>query len=248
MVRLLAASALALLFASPAAAMVGGAAPAQPAIARHIVLITGTRGLCTGVAIAPDLVLTAAHCVVRSANFRLTASDRRRFTAKDVAGVTPHPQYLSGSDGPDLALVRLAALPPAILPPAPLSDRRAPISAGERFLVAGFGITAPRDRKIPATPLAAELIATERPSSQRVSLVDPETLGEAAGLGACNGDSGGPVFEQRSGELALVGIVSWSRATDGEPGCGYITGVIPLPRYRYWIVETAAKMGASLAP
>src|SRR5713101_7641665 len=44
--------------AAPAAAMVGGAAPADQAIARQVVLIVGGRSLCTGVAIAPDLVLT----------------------------------------------------------------------------------------------------------------------------------------------------------------------------------------------
>ena len=45
-------------------AMVGGAPPADSAIARHVVLLVGSRGnSCSGVAIARDLVLTAAHCV-----------------------------------------------------------------------------------------------------------------------------------------------------------------------------------------
>src|SRR5258708_38912235 len=45
-------------------AMVGGAPPADPAVARHGVLLVGSRGnSCSGVAIARDLVLTAAHCV-----------------------------------------------------------------------------------------------------------------------------------------------------------------------------------------
>jgi len=46
-------------------AMVGGAPPADPAVARHVVLLVGSRGnSCSGVAIARDLVLTAAHCVL----------------------------------------------------------------------------------------------------------------------------------------------------------------------------------------
>ena len=35
---------------------------------------------------------------------------------------------------------------------------------------------------------------------------------------------------------------------DAEPRCGYISGVIPLPRYHYWITEQAAKLGSPLEP
>src|SRR5262249_17780232 len=74
----------------------------------------------------------------------------------------------------------------------------------------------------------------------------PKKLGETAGFGVCNGDSGGPVFDER--DRALVGIVSWSGRTDGEAVCGFVTGVIPLARYRYWISETAARLGSPLEP
>src|SRR5262249_17521510 len=87
---------------------------------------------------------------------------------------------------------------------------------------------------------------TDRPSSQQLSLIDPKKLGETAGFGVCNGDSGGPVFDER--DRALVGIVSWSGRTDGEPVCGFVTGVIPLARYHYWILATAARLGSPLEP
>ena len=93
---------------------------------------------------------------------------------------------------------------------------------------------------------AVTLVATDRPSSQQLSLIDPRKLGETAGFGVCNGDSGGPVFDER--DRALVGIVSWSGRTDGEAVCGFVTGVIPLARYRYWILETAARLGSPLEP
>ena len=63
---------------SPAAAMVGGALPADQTIARHVVLIVGGAMLCTGVAIAPDLVLTAAHCVLSNGKYRLVSFEGRR--------------------------------------------------------------------------------------------------------------------------------------------------------------------------
>jgi hypothetical protein len=243
-----AASALACLALSvtTAAAMVGGAQPAEQSIARHVVLIVGGNNLCTGVAIAPDLVLTAAHCVLANGKYRLLAFEGRRPAVKDVASVAPHPQFSPRSDAPDLALVKLAAPPPPGLTPATFSERRVPPSVGDRFIVAGFGVAVQGDRKSAGRLRAAVLVATDRPSSQQLSLVDPRKLGESAGLGVCNGDSGGPVFDAQ--DRALIGIISWSSRTDGEPVCGFVSGIIPLARYRNWIVDTAEKLGSPLAP
>jgi secreted trypsin-like serine protease len=234
------------LCASPAAAMVGGAPRADQAVARHVVLIVGGRNLCTGVAIAPDLVLTAAHCVLSNGKYQLVTFEGRRPTVKDVASVVPHPQFAPRSDSPDLALVKLAAQTAANLVPAAFSERRVPPAVGERFIVAGFGVAVQGDRRTAGKLRAATLVATDRPSSQQLSLVDPQKLGDSAGLGVCNGDSGGPVLDER--DRALVGIVSWSGRTDGEPVCGFVSGVIPIARYRYWILETAAKLGSPLEP
>src|SRR5262249_49699027 len=61
---------LLLAIGAPAAAMVGGAAPVSEGVTRAIVIITGSRGnLCTGTALARDLVLTAAHCVAPAATY-----------------------------------------------------------------------------------------------------------------------------------------------------------------------------------
>ncbi len=234
------------LASSPATAVVGGASLADQAIARHVVLIVGGRALCTGVAIAPDLVLTAAHCVLSNGKYRLVSFEGRRSAVKDVMSVAPHPQFSPSPDSPDLALVKLAIHPAPNLTPVPFSDRRAPPEVGDRFIVAGFGVGVQGDRRTAGKLRTATLVATHRPSSQQLSLIDPQKLGEAAGLGVCNGDSGGPVLDARDG--ALVGIVSWSARTDGEPVCGFVSGVVPLARYRYWITETAAKLGSPLEP
>jgi len=210
------------------------------------VLIAGERSLCSGVAIAPDLVLTAAHCVFDNGKYRLVTFEGRRSGSKEVTAVTPHPQFSPRSDAPDLALVKLAARPAPNLIPVAFSDRRAPPSVGDRFIVAGFGVAVQGDRKSAGKLRAATLVATERPNSQQLSLVDPLKLGDSAGLGVCNGDSGGPVFDEN--DHTLVGIISWSSRNDGEPVCGFLSGIIPLPRYRYWIFETATRMGSPLQP
>ena len=243
--RALVALACLALAGKPANAIVGGARFADEAIARHVVLIVGAQHLCSGVAIAPDLVLTAAHCVPSTGKYRLMTFDGRRPTVKDVANVAAHPQFSGRADAPDLALIKLAG-PVANLRPVAFSERRTPPSVGDRFIVAGFGVGVQGDRRTAGKLRAATLVATDRPSSQQLSLVDPHKLGDSAGFGVCNGDSGGPVFEER--DRALVGIVSWSARTDGEPICGFVSGVIPLARYRYWILETAAKLGSPLEP
>jgi secreted trypsin-like serine protease len=239
-------AALALLCPLPAGGLVGGASPADPAIARYVVMIAGGHTLCSGVAIASDLVLTAAHCVLENGKYRLLKFEGRRAVSKEVTAVTPHPQFSPRSDAPDLALVKLAARPPANLAPVVFSERRAPPMVGDRFLVAGFGVAVQGDRRSAGRLRVATLVATARPSSQQLSLVDPQKLGESAGLGVCNGDSGGPVLDEN--DHSLVGIVSWSSRNDGEPMCGFFSGIIPLPRYRYWIFETAEKMGSALHP
>jgi len=241
----LALAALALSLSS-ASALVGGARPAEEAIARYTVLIVGGHNLCSGVAIAHDLVLTAAHCVLANGRYRLMAFEGGKPTIKEVASVAPHPQFSPRADSPDLALVKLASPPPPNLNAAPFSDRRAPPQVGDRFIVAGFGVGVQGKRGTAGVLRAATLVATDRPSSQQLSLVDPQKLGEKAGLGVCNGDSGGPVLDAQ--DLTLVGIISWSSRTDGEPVCGFVSGIIPLARYHYWIVDTAAKLGSPLEP
>jgi len=183
--------------------------------------------------------------VPSTGKYRLMTFDGRRPAVKDVANVAAHPQFSTRADAPDLALVKLAGSV-TNLPPVAFSERRAPPSVGDRFIVAGFGVGVQGDRRTAGKLRAATLVATDRPSSQQLSLVDPHKLGDSAGFGVCNGDSGGPVFDER--DHALVGIVSWSARTDGEPICGFVSGAIPLARYRYWIAETAVKLGSPLEP
>ena len=85
MLRALSTVATCIALSAPASAMVGGAQTAEQSIARHVVLILGAHSLCTGVAVAPDLVLTAAHCVLANGKYRLVAFTGRR-PAVDASG------------------------------------------------------------------------------------------------------------------------------------------------------------------
>ena len=245
------ACACALAFSLPAGAMVGGAQPATDAVARAVVMLTGSHGtFCSGVALAPMLVLTAAHCVLPGADYKLIEFDAARQPAlKDVAAIARHPEFdvnavLRHRVTADVALLKLAA--PAKTAAAALAPPALPIAAGDRFVVAGYGLAVHGDGKTGGTVRAATLAATGQPGTLQIRLVDPATKGERAGLGACTGDSGAPVFRDVGGALAVVGVVSWSTGPGLSDGCGGLTGVTPLARYRGWIVGQAGKMGSPL--
>ncbi len=238
----------------PAAALVGGAEAAdETAAARHAVLIVGSRGTsCTGAAIARDLVLTAAHCVPPGATYKLVEFDERHQPSlQDIASVMPHPQFnlqslIGHRATADLALIKLVQPLAAHTDPVPLGTPRGPVTVGERFLVVGYGLAERRNPKSGGTIRAAILVATGRPGSLQIRLVDPATRGERPGLGACAGDSGAPVFEEAAGGRVIIGLVSWSTGPAGSAGCGGLTGVTPLSRYRAWVVETARTLGSPL--
>jgi secreted trypsin-like serine protease len=230
----------------PAAAMVGGASAPPDSMARAVVLVVGSRGnFCSGAALARDLVLTAAHCVLPGAVYKIVEYERGQPQLRDVARVTAHPQFnlqslLAHRATADVALLKLAA-PLAGITPARLGPTLT-VAAGDTFLVAGLGVAVRGDGKSGGTVRAASLIATGRPGTLQIRLVDAATLGEKEGLGACTGDSGAPVFANG----AIIGVVSWSTGPRNSAGCGGLTGVTPLFLYRGWVTDSAKLLGNQL--
>src|SRR5262245_41364104 len=106
-------TALLLLLASPASALTGNAPPAAGWAAHAIVMIVDSRDdLCTGTALTQDLVLTAAHCVVRNVNYRVKAYQTGG--AVPVRAIVRHPRfdyasYAASRATADVALIKLVA-------------------------------------------------------------------------------------------------------------------------------------------
>src|SRR5215470_4309548 len=232
--------------------MVGGAPPADPVIASHLVLLVGSHGnSCSGVAIARDLVLTAAHCVSPGADYKLVVFDAaHQPELKDVAAIARHPQFalatlLAHRATADVALLKLAAALPRVFAPALLAPANRTVAIGDKLIVAGYGVTVRGDGRSGGTARAATLAVTGQPGGLQIRLFDPITKGERPGLGACTADSGAPAFEPDQFH-AVIGVVSWTTGPQLTDGCGGLTGITPLARYRAWIVETAGKMGSLL--
>ncbi len=238
-------AAMSLAAMSAANAMVGGAPAAEGGIGRAVITIVGSRGnFCSGALIAPDIVLSAAHCTTPDATYKIVAYDaKRQPTLLDVRRVALHPQFnaqgiAAHRASADVALLQLAAPMPGAIAPVPLGAPIQPITTGASFTVAGIGVTRRGDGKSGGTVRSAALVATGRPGTLQIRLVDPATNNTREGLGACTGDSGAPVFEAQNGRSVVVGVVSWSTGASNAAGCGGLTGVTPLTLYKDWIAST----------
>jgi secreted trypsin-like serine protease len=238
-----------LMLCAPTYALTGNAPPASGYAARGIVMVIDPRGdLCTGTALARDLVLTAAHCVAGKLDYQVKTFQTGQ--AISVRAIALHPRfdlasYAASRATADVALLKLAAPLADLVMPARLAPARR-VAVGETLTIVGFGVTVAGTARGLGILRMATLAVTGKPGSLQIRLYDLATRNTRIGLGACTGDSGAPVFEATS--AAVIGVVSWSTAPGDQEGCGGLTGATPLLLYRAWIVETARKFNSPLAP
>jgi len=220
--------------ATPADAIVGGSTVSSgryPFMAS--VQTPGGSHFCGGTVIASQWVLTAAHCVVGSKPGdqvvvvgRTDLTDRSRGQRVTVSQVRVHPKYASTGthDAALLKLSRSVSVP--AIPLARTADN-ALEKAGTPLVVSGWGVTTPvvgypgsttRLKRADVKAVSDARCA----QTNRVNGFNPSTEMCASELLAdsCYGDSGGPLFYERSGRLVQLGIVSYGLgcATPGFPG------------------------------
>ncbi len=210
----------------PAEAIVGGSAVPQGTHTFMAALLDGGSQFCGGSVIAPDVVLTAAHCVAGGAPavFEVAVGhvDWTQGTRIAVTEVAVHPGYdATGATENDVAVLHLASPVPAGVAVLPLNPTGAAGDAreaqGAAVTVAGWGSEAPLIGLLP--PLGTSMKQTNLTvvdDNQCTQDQDAATQVCAQGLLAdsCQGDSGGPLFTRAGSGFVQVGVVSYGT------GCG----------------------------
>lgn len=236
----------------PALAVVGGVDSRDALGARaSTVRVETSRGeLCSGAVIAPEIILTAAHCLMGGGSISVVSLDTRfRARRQMVVAVLSHPSFVPGTTprtqpGTDLALLRLAQPLPGDIQPLTLGGG---LWQGEAVTMAGYGLSAENNKRTARRLRETQLVNAGNYTTQNTVkvAVDVENRGETPGAGACRGDSGGPVLRGGARSRDLVGIVSWSSGplkTQAKRICGGFTAITPVSDYRGWITEGSARL------
>ncbi|GGE39086.1 hypothetical protein GCM10007276_15530 [Agaricicola taiwanensis] len=214
-----------LLAAGSAKALDGGyPARADHALRRSTVAIQSVQPLasgkarvsdCTGILIAPDLVLTAGHCLEVAERPEHTVvvgfmADGRPGAPVTARSVVFHPDHVAGwwrqpgspetrqrEIAADMALVRLSRpLGGDAAPIAVAGDVRSRAKAGSSY-IAGAGVGGGGAFGLRIAPVGGIALL------QRGATI---ALGSAGGAKACRGDSGGPVASLVDGQLEVWGV------------------------------------------
>jgi secreted trypsin-like serine protease len=190
-----------------------------------VVAVLGRDAECTGTLIAPDVVLTAGHCIETNPVEVIVGSVDLGAAGGDAIKVKwsrAYPDWEHRYDVGVVVLEHVARPKPRTIAAACTANDLLP--ASKTVEVVGFGLTTrtgtgdnTRLHQV-ALPIVDATCASD-PSCERSVAPNGEFTAGGHGGDSCFGDSGGPAYLDTPDGPVLVGVVSRGLALPGAP-CG----------------------------
>ncbi len=198
--------------------------------------------ICSASIIAPDTLVTAAHCVAEDPKnptdptqlvvvFAQSLPNGAVFGSVDpqeifndpashaIYGYEANPNWLGANDpsidqpdAHDIAVIRFKGGLPTGFAPATVLDASIPLNPGDPAILAGYGITSSKTQQGAGTLRKVE-VTVEGPSG-----TTEEMIQGTARKDMCSGDSGGPAFATVNGQLQVWGVTSRGDAKCSQGG------------------------------
>ncbi len=237
-----------------------------PFIAR--VLVTGSSGVatCSGTLVAPNMVLTAAHCVADPSSGTITSASEIRVVTgtatmsggqtSAVSQVIPDPDFEAlGSSLSDYDAALLVLTTPSTQPSVSLATAAdsAVYGAGTTVAAAGWGDTSGSATSYSTTLQAAQMGVLSQSTCQhdsrasfgtKLDIADQIcTLSASETTGICYGDSGGPLMAtDANGASVEIGLTIWNTGNCVTNQPDYFTNVSALSS---WLSPEIAALATS---
>ena len=231
------------LYAMAGAEFIGGWGT-KPLEHRDCVAIRIGSGHCCGALVAPDTVVTAAHCVSTGDDLHVLIGSRIRSPEHvvRVADVLPHPRYDAATHAHDIALLILEEEVNDV--PCALIASCAAIDAARVVRAAGFGnnnahasVAAGSRRGVHIPVVSAACSGTAGRLLFRCHEGTELVIGKPAlARDGCTGESGAPCYVRDGNRWRLAGTASRPIPGYHSP-CGDGTIYVRADSHKEWIVS-----------